>query len=63
MKENLRRINAVVDIVTFNEIIRIAEEDNRSLNYVIVNLLNKAIKEKNRKKIKNKISLDDFSKN
>ena len=63
MKENLRRINAVVDIVVFDEIIKIAEEENRSLNYVIVNLLNRAIKEKNRKKIRNKINLDDFSKN
>jgi hypothetical protein len=58
----LKRVNAVIDIKLYEEIVEIAKQDNRSLNYTIIILLMKAIKEKNRKR-KNKIDINGFSSN
>jgi hypothetical protein len=58
----LKRVNAVIDIQLYEEIVDIAKQDNRSLNYTIIMLLMKAIKEKNRKR-KNKIDINGFSSN
>jgi hypothetical protein len=58
----LKRVNAVIDIQLYEDIVDIAKQDNRSLNYTIIMLLMKAIKEKNRKR-KNKIDINGFSSN
>lgn len=63
MKSKLKRISAVIDESLYEEVIKIAEADNRSLNYTVILLLQKAIKEKNRKRNKNQIDITDFSSN
>lgn len=63
MKSKLKRISAVIDAGLYEEVIKIAELDNRSLNYTIILLLQKAIKEKNRKRSKNQVEITDFSSN
>jgi hypothetical protein len=50
MTNNVKRMSIVVDQTLYEEIVNIATLENRSLNYTVILLLMKAIKEKTRKR-------------
>ena len=58
-----KRISIVVHEDFHKQLNKVALSDNRSLNYTIVSLLHKALKEKNRKRVKKQIHLADHSAN
>ena len=58
-----KRISLVVHEDFHKQLNEVALLDNRSLNFTIVSLLHKALKEKNRKRVKKQIHPADYSPN
>ena len=58
-----KRISLVVHEDFHIELNKVALSDNRSLNFTIVSLLQKALKEKKRKRVKKQIHSADYSAN
>ena len=47
-----RRVSLVLHEDIFNEILKLSKKEDRSINFTIATLLQKALKEKNRKRVK-----------
>lgn len=53
----MRRTSIIIAEELHNQILKVAELDNRSFSYVVSSLLQKALKEKNRKRGKKEVHL------
>jgi hypothetical protein len=58
-----RRVSLVLHEDVFNEILKLSQKENRSLNFTIATLLQKALKEKNRKRAKKENSIQHHASN
>lgn len=47
-----RRVSLMLHEDVFNDILKLSKKENRSLTFTIATLLQKALKEKNRKRVK-----------
>ena len=52
-----RRVSLVLHEDIFNEILKLSKKEDRSLNFTIATLLQRALKEKNRKRAKKESSI------
>lgn len=51
----MKKISLIIPKELHNELLKVAQLDNRSLTYVVNSLLQKALKEKNRKRVKKEV--------
>jgi metal-responsive CopG/Arc/MetJ family transcriptional regulator len=51
----MRRISVIIPEELHSEILKVAQLDNRSLTYAVISLLQKGLKEKNRKRAKKEV--------
>jgi hypothetical protein len=58
-----RRVSLVLHEDIFDEILKLSKKENRSLNFTISTLLQKALKEKNRKRVKKESSIQHHATN
>jgi hypothetical protein len=52
-----RRVSLMLHEDVFNDILKLSKKENRSLTFTIATLLQKALKEKNRKRAKKESSI------
>jgi metal-responsive CopG/Arc/MetJ family transcriptional regulator len=53
----MRRISVIIPEELHSEILKVAQLDNRSLTYAVISLLQKGLKEKNRKHAKKEVHI------
>lgn len=63
MQTSDRRVSLVLHEEVFNEILKISKKEDRSINFTIATLLQKALKEKNRKRAKKESNIQHHASN